>query len=741
MFGKRIKLILKELNQLSDTDNEIRFDKRIPNPGYKLNQLTKKINLIIAVTDNLLFKLKSSTKDSIKASSILNEKAIKVEENSRIITKEINEIEKRMESLLNTVYQSVEYGKEIFDSSNQISSQIEKQTLAVEDSSAAVIQMLASIRNITKTSGEKLETINHLNEIASQSMQNVTRNEAIINEVAGNIDQIQSFIEIINNISDLTNLLAMNAAIEAAHAGEAGRGFSVVADEIRKLAGNTGQNAKNISNNLKVVIDGIKEAQEISSNVTHSYNLMFNDMKDFSDGISQISHGLEEISAGTGEVDKSLSQLKEITNQVEASSIIVKNNSSKISGALNTAGELSAENTGYIENITNKVENSNDLIKDFSRISSSNQKDLEALMTQVDKIKITDFSSLKSDDNQPLLVWNNNIKNIPPRPKNPKDLDKFDTGYWWDEEFACFFEKKLNEVKSKVDGATGKVAAVFIPGEHPYYKALKRGMLKIAEITKIKLDITIGDWSEKPQASFFEKVYNSNYDMVLVSPANITLFEKEIKKCWEMRIPLIAMQEALSKESYRYIVGYTGFDDWETQHVLAEYFADNLNQKGGYCIVGHLTGSGYDTVRSYAFSTKIKSYAPEMKLLEMSPSDLEFKKTYEMVVKWIKSHGEALKGIFVADSVEPLKGTIKACEDMKRPDIIIYTAGNNTYATDMIIKGKCHGTSWTSPEADGAIALESAYNWFNGIKVDLIHYLPIKVLTQRDIKNYLPAQW
>ena len=698
-------------------------------------------NVVISMMENLVFKLKSSADDSIKSNNQLTDKALLVEKNSGIITSELKEIESRMQNLMNVVAESIELGKGISDSSNRISNQIEAQASAVSQSSAAVNEMVASIRNITGTSNERLSRITHLKETANSSRVKISHNEEIIKTVAGNADQIQSFISIINDIASQTNLLAMNAAIEAAHAGEAGRGFSVVADEVRKLAGNTEINARNISENLKVVIDGIREAQSISSEVSVSYNEILEDVDIFADSVAEITQGLEELSAGTGEIDSALNELSSITSEVESSSKDVTEKSGSISGAFEQIGRISDENTQFIENIGENVFSSNEIIKDFSAICKKSQNDLTSLLNQVRKITITDFNTLQSVDNQPLIMWNSLQKTVPARPADPKSLGKFDPGYWWDEEFACFNAKKEILPESPCNGPAGKHLAVFVPGDHPYYKAYQRGMKKLAEMMNMSLDVSEGDWTPGPQNIFFEKVLQNKYDMVIAIPAEIRSYEEYAKKLWKNKIPLIASQESPSVETYKYILSYTGFDDWGTHRIFGRHFARKLEKNGGYAIIGHQEGGGHDTARCYGFASEINCYAPELKLLEIKPSNLDYERTYRMTCEWIDKHGSRLKGLYIADSLDPVKAAIKACDDRDRRDMIIYTTGNNQYSLEMMIKERVHGIRWESAEADGALAIETAVNWFNGLAVDSIRYLPMHTITLKDAAEYLPAQW
>ena len=157
--------------------------------------------------------------------------------------------------------------------------------------------------------------------------------------------------------------------------------------------------------------------------------------------------------------------------------------------------------------------------------------------------------------------------------------------------------------------------------------------------------------------------------------------------------------------------------------------------------MGHQEGSGHDEARCYAFVSEINQYAPNLKLLEMQPSNLDGELTTKMVTEWLDKHGEKVNGIFIADSLIPLKAVIELCERRGRSDIKVYTTGVNKYSVAMTLEKKCHGIRWESAAADGAIAIETAVNWFNGLVVEPIRYLPMHTVTIKDAADYLPAQW
>ena len=137
-----------------------------------------------------------------------------------------------------------------------------------------------------------------------------------IKDINANADMIQELIQVINNVADQTNILAMNAAIEAAHAGEAGKGFAVVADEIRKLAETTGENARNISSNLNEIIANIKGTASLTEETGRSITEMTGGIEDVADSMKEMTGGLKEITTGTAEVTEALDMMISITEEV-----------------------------------------------------------------------------------------------------------------------------------------------------------------------------------------------------------------------------------------------------------------------------------------------------------------------------------------------------------------------------------------------------------------------------------------
>ena len=147
--------------------------------------------------------------------------------------------------------------------------------------------------------------------------------------IANSVTTVTDLITVIDDVAEKTNMLAMNAAIEAAHAGEQGKGFSVVADEIRALAETTAQNAKEVGENLTSMVSEIESSRKLTVKTGPIDHGADRRIKEVSDSLSEITGGLSEMSSGTTEITSALAQLITITQEVKGK---LQNDRRKVDG-------------------------------------------------------------------------------------------------------------------------------------------------------------------------------------------------------------------------------------------------------------------------------------------------------------------------------------------------------------------------------------------------------------------------
>jgi iron only hydrogenase large subunit-like protein/uncharacterized coiled-coil DUF342 family protein len=230
---------------------------------------------------------------------------MKTEELNRLLAEHINSASDLIDGITKTV--------------NKLDSSISSQTISVEESSKKTEKMIHSLKTTSEVSRNKQEDIKELIENATRGQESMRETIQSVQEISQSVDGIASAIKIISAIAANTNLLSMNAAIEAAHAGDAGRGFAVVANEIRRLSETTGDNSRSISQTLKNVVDGIAVTSKRSSDTDSRINEMSREINGFADTMNNLISTFNELSTESGDIIAALDSLKEQSNLVKIS--------------------------------------------------------------------------------------------------------------------------------------------------------------------------------------------------------------------------------------------------------------------------------------------------------------------------------------------------------------------------------------------------------------------------------------
>ena len=228
--------------------------------------------------------------------------------------------EMKVEELVKVLTEHINSATELIDGINTIvhdlSDTIESQSRSVEESSKKTEIMVTSLKDTSAMSRSKQESIKELIENASKGQESMRETILSVQGISQSVDGIASAIKIISAIAANTNLLSMNAAIEAAHAGDAGMGFAVVANEIRRLSESTRENSRNISQTLKSIIDGIAMTSKQSGDTEARITEMSKEINDFAHTMTSLINTFNELSAESNEITQALDSLKIQSNDV-----------------------------------------------------------------------------------------------------------------------------------------------------------------------------------------------------------------------------------------------------------------------------------------------------------------------------------------------------------------------------------------------------------------------------------------
>ncbi len=247
--------------------------------------------------------------------------------------------------------------EEKISSVNELIADVGNRSNSVEEATVSVTEDLNSTFNVLGSFIEKLDAVVNSIENGSQQQQELAQKVVSLSEQTENIKDV---LEIISDIADQTNLLALNAAIEAARAGEHGRGFAVVADEVRKLAERTQKSLSEISANVNLITQSVVEIAE-ETDVT-------------SKNIGDISQSAQELIASSSGTKDQLLQTKERSKEVMHQSIYIATKTKDLVNVMNEIIDISTTN--------------NELRTSVDMVVVSLSQDSDILQTELSKFKI-----------------------------------------------------------------------------------------------------------------------------------------------------------------------------------------------------------------------------------------------------------------------------------------------------------------------------------------------------------------
>jgi methyl-accepting chemotaxis protein len=193
---------------------------------------------------------------------------------------------------------------------------------------------------------------------------------------------------VMENIASQTNLLSMNAAIEAAHAGEAGKGFAVVADEIRKLAESSGEQSKTIGGVLKKIKDSIDKITHSTENVLNKFEAIDGAVKTVSEQTENIRNAMEEQCVGCQQILAVISQLNEITQMVKGGSDEMQEGSKEIITEGKNLEMATQEITNGMNEMATGADQINIAVNRVNEISGQNKENIDTLVREVSRFKV-----------------------------------------------------------------------------------------------------------------------------------------------------------------------------------------------------------------------------------------------------------------------------------------------------------------------------------------------------------------
>ncbi|NMA55955.1 MAG: hypothetical protein GX955_00640 [Treponema sp.] len=280
----------------------------------RIIQNIKKLNTI---ADNRLQVLQAAMQASTEVLSTgdqLSQSAAKSTSLTENVTQSAVTVAFSMNKVLKDSERLSEELNGIAENSNTVKQSTESQSSVINQTSAAIEEMTASIHNIAHITRERKTAVVSLAKSTEEGQNIVNSFSEEMKKVEASTGSILDIVRVISSVASQTNLLAMNAAIEAAHAGEYGRGFAVVADEIRKLSEQTNKNVREITDTVKLTIKDIQNAAAGNSKAVASFTGIDRESRLVEEAMEEIINGLEELSKGTDEINRGVADSVTSTN-------------------------------------------------------------------------------------------------------------------------------------------------------------------------------------------------------------------------------------------------------------------------------------------------------------------------------------------------------------------------------------------------------------------------------------------
>ena len=340
-------------------------------------------------------KIGSSIKQVGINSSIMEEIGNELASNMTETASAVNEISANIDGVKQqamtqaaSVTETAATIEEIVRTIKQLNNSIETQAASVAQSSSSVEEMVANIASIGQTLGKTDDVIRSLTTATGDGKATLVTSNTVTQKIAEESGSLMEASNVIQHIASQTNLLAMNAAIEAAHAGEAGKGFAVVADEIRKLAEESSAQGKTITATLKTLSGEIETLSASSKTVEEKFNAIFTLAEQVKDMSNRLTEAMREQENGSKEVLTAIKSINTVTVEVQAGSEEMLKGGESVAEEMQKLDSLTRVITESMNEMASGAVQINNAVQEVNGITQKNQRSIENLAEEVSKFKV-----------------------------------------------------------------------------------------------------------------------------------------------------------------------------------------------------------------------------------------------------------------------------------------------------------------------------------------------------------------
>ena len=389
-----VNIAIKPLNKVGSAIKEIAsgeadLTRRLP-VGTKdeIGKLASGFNDFTEKLHSIVTELKAS-KDDLHVYG--EQLGTMVQDNADFLGQMVNSIKGVNAEIANQhlkVDDSVSAADEISRSVESLRDVLQKQEQGVEQASAAVTQMIGNIGSVSNSVEKMATEFENLQTDVDKGIAQQHEVNTQIQEIETQSKMLNEANKVISSIASETNLLAMNAAIEAAHAGDAGKGFAVVADEIRKLSETSAAESKKISAQLKGILGAISGVVDASNLADRSFTAVADKIQGTGNLVREIKHAMNEQSEGSKQIGEALSYMNDATAQVRTASDGVDQSRMGIIGNIGSLKASSDIVQNQIEDMSGNIKKMEDSDNSLLNITTSINGSIYRIGSQIDQFKV-----------------------------------------------------------------------------------------------------------------------------------------------------------------------------------------------------------------------------------------------------------------------------------------------------------------------------------------------------------------